>query len=274
MRLVFSESDGLSGLIVDRYLDHLVVQLNSLAMSQRWPLLEPLLVELGSKLFDLVIRGHVRSLFDMATGQREGFLPLELFLEDYTIAGWPWEYLYDSTNQMFICQEFHPISRGIFGFFPGAALTTPRRKVRVLLLLGVRRDDPETTPEEEVKWIREVDAGLATDAVAAEGHASPARVSWKELEPGRYDIVHRPRRRRGAQEVIFVSMDPAAPSPVHRRPGPLDDQRAFDWSFSMRETAKPPVETLPAAVARLLVGHSAVILQFRYPIPTPTFFRP
>lgn len=38
-RLVYSESDGLSGLVVDRYADVLVVQVTSLALSQRLPLI-------------------------------------------------------------------------------------------------------------------------------------------------------------------------------------------------------------------------------------------
>ena len=46
MRLVFSEADGLSGLIVDQYAEHLVVQLNALAIAVRWPVFESLLVEL------------------------------------------------------------------------------------------------------------------------------------------------------------------------------------------------------------------------------------
>jgi 23S rRNA (cytosine1962-C5)-methyltransferase len=45
-RLVFSEGDGLSGLIVDRYADYLAVQVTGLAMSVRLPLLVPMLVEL------------------------------------------------------------------------------------------------------------------------------------------------------------------------------------------------------------------------------------
>jgi 23S rRNA (cytosine1962-C5)-methyltransferase len=45
-RLVFGEADGLSGLIVDRYGRHLVVQLNSLAMTVRLELLTALLSEL------------------------------------------------------------------------------------------------------------------------------------------------------------------------------------------------------------------------------------
>lgn len=46
MRLVFSESDGLSGLIADQYGEHLVVQLNALAMAVRWPLLQRLFIDL------------------------------------------------------------------------------------------------------------------------------------------------------------------------------------------------------------------------------------
>lgn len=45
-RLAFSESDGLSGLVVDRYRDWLVVQLTSLAIARQQELIVKLLVEL------------------------------------------------------------------------------------------------------------------------------------------------------------------------------------------------------------------------------------
>ncbi len=45
-RLVFSEGDGLSGLIVDRYADYIAVQANALAMAVRLPLIVSSLVEL------------------------------------------------------------------------------------------------------------------------------------------------------------------------------------------------------------------------------------
>lgn len=45
-RLVFSEGDSLSGLVVDRYADYLVVQITALAMAQRLPQVVPMLVEL------------------------------------------------------------------------------------------------------------------------------------------------------------------------------------------------------------------------------------
>lgn len=45
-RLVFSESDGLSGMIVDRYADWLTVQFTSLALAQRRDMIAEILVEL------------------------------------------------------------------------------------------------------------------------------------------------------------------------------------------------------------------------------------
>lgn len=45
-RVVFSESDGLSGLIVDRYADYLAVQVTSLAMAVRLGTIVPMLVDL------------------------------------------------------------------------------------------------------------------------------------------------------------------------------------------------------------------------------------
>ena len=45
-RVVFSESDQLSGLIVDRYADFLSLQINSLAMAQRLDQIVPILIEL------------------------------------------------------------------------------------------------------------------------------------------------------------------------------------------------------------------------------------
>lgn len=47
-RLVFSEADGLSGLIVDRYAGHLVVQLTALAMAVRQESIVGLLAELAT----------------------------------------------------------------------------------------------------------------------------------------------------------------------------------------------------------------------------------
>ena len=102
-RLVFSEGDGLSGLIVDRYADYLAVQVTALAMAVRLPQIVPMLVELtapegimirtergvsraeGLELRDgpywgqmpdgplLVVDGGLTYEVDLAEGQKTGF---------------------------------------------------------------------------------------------------------------------------------------------------------------------------------------------------------
>ncbi len=101
-RLVHSEADGLPGLIVDRFGDHLVIQVNSAAMEMLWPILWEVLERLlkprvailrndsaaraqeGLKEETRIIKGDVtgpvelvenetRFLADLLTGQKTGW---------------------------------------------------------------------------------------------------------------------------------------------------------------------------------------------------------
>jgi hypothetical protein len=113
--------------------------------------------QLGSEMFDLLFSGDVKRLFDRASGCSAAFLPLLLCVEDYRIAGWPWEYLFDKSRRHFIVQEFYPISRGIFTLDNRIKQSSStKRKIKVLVVVGVPPSDPEATPDEEVKWIKEV----------------------------------------------------------------------------------------------------------------------
>ncbi|HXH37402.1 MAG TPA: CHAT domain-containing protein [Thermoanaerobaculia bacterium] len=121
---------------------------------------------LGGKLFDFIITGDVRRVLDTARGGREsGLLPMELFLEDDILAGWPWEYMFDDKANSFLCQEFHPISRGIYTIIPRRKPRAIEGKIKLALLLGVRSGDRHTTPDEEVRWIRNVFDQDLKDAV-------------------------------------------------------------------------------------------------------------
>ncbi|MEH2436133.1 MAG: CHAT domain-containing protein [Nostoc sp.] len=150
------------------------------------------LEQFGGRLFDLIIKNNVKRLFDRAAGSTQELLPLQIFVEDYTIAGWPWEYLYDSTSGVFMCQEFHPISRGIFTLFPAGKQITQSNIVRILLIIGVLSDDPNTTPGEEIKWIQEVfKAQLQTREVELKVmQAVNPRALEEELQKHHYDILH------------------------------------------------------------------------------------
>jgi CHAT domain len=156
------------------------------------PLDQPSLIRLGSRLFSLIIRGDVKRLLDRATGAKGEIVPCEVFVEDYEIAGWPWEFLYDDSTHKFLCQELLPISRGIFTLSSHDKLTPKRGKVLLLLVIGVRPNDPGTTPAEEVKWIRGVlQTELATDAVELDilEAISPDELDRK-LQRRSYDILH------------------------------------------------------------------------------------
>jgi 23S rRNA (cytosine1962-C5)-methyltransferase len=77
-RLVFSEGDGLSGLIVDRYRDFLVVQVTALALAVRMPQIVPMLVDLAQPKGILLRSEHdiVRAEgLDLETGLHWGQMP-------------------------------------------------------------------------------------------------------------------------------------------------------------------------------------------------------
>ncbi|MDZ8185281.1 MAG: CHAT domain-containing protein [Nostoc sp. ChiSLP02] len=150
------------------------------------------LEQFGGRLFDLIIKNNVRRLFDRATGSTQELLPLQIFVEDYTIAGWPWEYLYDSNSSVFMCQEFHPISRGIFTLFPAGNQIIQNNIVRILLLIGVLDDDPNTTPTDEIKWIQEVfKTQLQTRKIELKiMQAVNPKALEEELQKHHYDILH------------------------------------------------------------------------------------
>ncbi len=65
-RLVFSEADGVSGLIVDQYGEYLVAQLTAVAIARRWERLLPILVELTQPR-GVIARG------DKSMSKEEGF---------------------------------------------------------------------------------------------------------------------------------------------------------------------------------------------------------
>jgi hypothetical protein len=146
---------------------------------------------LGEELFNVVFVDTVKRLFDQATGTDQTIIPIELLLEDFEIACWPWEYLYDHGREMFLCQELHPISRGIFTLDPGGIQALKGDRVRIMVLIGVGKDD-EATPGEEVKWIDEVfNAHLASGNIEVKVQEALGPIPLEqELSRGSYDILH------------------------------------------------------------------------------------
>jgi CHAT domain-containing protein len=157
------------------------------------------LVAVGSQLFQLLFRpgrganvSRVRELFARAASPDTPIVPFEIFLEDYEMAAWPWEYVFDPTTRRFLCQEFHPISRGIFTMTPGRPAPSASSRLRVFLAIGTLPDDRSVDAAEQVRSVRDVFAAYtATGDVHVEIlHApSPARLD-QELQRTPYDVVH------------------------------------------------------------------------------------
>lgn len=79
MRLVYSEADGLSGLVIDRYGDYLVVQFSSLAMAARLKTIVELAVDLARPR-GVIVRGDhgagaLEALADLPEGPYWGEAP-------------------------------------------------------------------------------------------------------------------------------------------------------------------------------------------------------
>jgi len=110
------------------------------------------LENLGECLFDLIIQGEVRDLLLRASGAANGTLPFELLVEDEVILSWPWEYMFDRSQERYICQDFNPISRTVVT--PEALITdlAPLSTLRVLVVVAAT--DKRTGPEEQVRAIR------------------------------------------------------------------------------------------------------------------------
>lgn len=158
------------------------------------PVLEPrFLRDLGSRLFDLVIRSAVRDLFVTATARRDGFVPFELFVESSALASWPWEYLFDTTTKMFVCREFHPVSRSIFDQALPIAVGSARERLRLLVAIGSSTDDGEIDAREEVRLLETVFGSyLKPDRfeIVAKRLSALELTTLLQSKRGQFDILH------------------------------------------------------------------------------------
>jgi hypothetical protein len=118
------------------------------------PVLKPKAFEdMGSKLFGLVFKGKIRIHFERAYGANHAWLPCQFICDDPVLATWPWEYCYDEATSRFLCRESSPVARGLACLADSASDTVSGsfRKVRLLLALGVPADDPNITPQDEIR---------------------------------------------------------------------------------------------------------------------------
>lgn len=157
------------------------------------PFDENALVQLGDALFNLIIRDDVETLLETASATASYKpIPLEIVVEDYTIAGWPWEFLYAKAKQRYLCREYYPISRSSFNL---DQLPQPGAKagpVQILFVLGATRRDPEANVAEQLNRHRDMfrsfeETGLARVVVL---EAANPLALIDAFTQGAYDILH------------------------------------------------------------------------------------
>jgi CHAT domain len=147
----------------------------------------------GGELFDLLLPGSIRCVYDRAVGEwGESLLPLELILEDFEFASWPWEYMYDSIRKKFLVQDFYPISRGIFTLTRECMPEQTQERSRILLVSGPDKENKDCSLADEIKDLQN----------RIETHCSDRfdltvipRVTTKQLQEelgcgNPYDILH------------------------------------------------------------------------------------
>jgi hypothetical protein len=118
---------------------------------------EVALQTLGTRLFNLLLHGDVKRLWDRGRPAPDEIRPLEILAEDREIAAFPWEYLYDEGTQGFIGQECHPICRNLITLpaAQGTAGPTATARRKVLVVLGAPPSDPRVSAAEELRWIQD-----------------------------------------------------------------------------------------------------------------------
>jgi hypothetical protein len=259
-------------------LDKSVEKLRSFLMIGDPPFNAQNLRMMGQKLFGLIIRGTVSGLLSAAAGPNRDIVPLELIVEDPTIAGWPWEYAYDESVGQFLCKAFHPISRAIFGPNPGALPPVRTGPIRILFVFGASRTDPEANVDAQEDRLRHVFKrinamqGVEMKFLRAVG---PQELD-QELTENHYDILHffghaGLDAERDEGYLIFDSEHKKKKRYYAGNLGPLLAKRGLRLAFlNACETAVAAAEVDPgrSALAATLLGYgvpAVVATQFLMP---------
>lgn len=146
--------------------------------------------DLGTKLFEFLIDGKVRTLFDRAVASRPGqALPIELAFEDPELASWPWEFAFDRSTELFVARSRNPINRNILDLSSAITQKSENSQPRVLVLVGVAPNEKKIKWEEEVELLKTIfgSSGSEIEVIAADEIGTIATILNGTTE---YDVVH------------------------------------------------------------------------------------
>ena len=151
------------------------------------------MIRFGGKLFETLLQGDVRRLYDEArTRQQRRRLDLVLTSMIPWIAEKPWEFAYDSGRQTFLATEEIHFVRNVLTNVPADPILRSDGPLRILVASAQPVGFGRLSIEQEVEVIRRgfealIEAGLVVVEVLA--RATPAQIH-DYLSSGMWQVVH------------------------------------------------------------------------------------
>jgi len=151
------------------------------------------LIQLGSDLFEALLPGEVRRLYDGARAEQPGGrLNVVLTSQVSWMADLPWEFLYDPGRKTFLAASEVNFTRNVITAIPAERGKVLHRKMRLLVIVAQPLGLAHLSVEVETEVIKGgfqdlIDANVAEVDVLLD--ATPALLH-RRLETVDYDIVH------------------------------------------------------------------------------------
>jgi CHAT domain-containing protein len=153
---------------------------------------DPEMVTFGGLLFETLLQGDVRRLYDEARSRQSRRLDFVLTSMIPWVSEKPWEFAFDRGRQSFLATEEMHFVRNVLTNVPTDAIVRPDGPLRILVASAQPVGFGRLSVEQEVKVIRrgfealEREGLVRTDVLA---RTNPETIH-KALMPGSYQVVH------------------------------------------------------------------------------------
>jgi len=150
------------------------------------------LLSFGRDLFNTLLQGSVRRLYDEARSRQHSRLDFVFTSMIPWISEKPWEFAYDPSRQSFLATEEIHFVRNVLTSVPADPVVRPSGPLRILVIAAQPLGLVPLSVDQEVRVVQRgfqplIDAGLATVDVLA--RATPEQLH-ERLKAGSYQIAH------------------------------------------------------------------------------------
>ena len=150
------------------------------------------LLAFGRDLFNTLLQGNVRRLYDEARSRQHSRLDFVFTSMIPWISEKPWEFAFDSSRQSFLATEEIHFVRNVLTSVPADPIVRPSGPLRILVVAAQPLGQVPLSVDQEVRVVQRgfqplIDAGLVTVDVLA--RATPEQLH-ERLKTGAYQIAH------------------------------------------------------------------------------------